>query len=75
MYCLNISHFFKVLPNDYCKVLFLVEPPATSQLQQALIMSMGKEVQLGKPTGKSACFELLLGAVGLGQFFIFPREN
>lgn len=55
--------------------LLLVEPPATSQLQQALIMCMGEEVQPGKPAGKSACFELLLGAVDLGQFFLFHRGN
>lgn len=53
----------------------LVEPPTSSRLQQALPMRVAEEVQPGKATGKSACLELLLGVVGLSQFFLFPRGN
>lgn len=57
--CLFVYHlknlcFFQVLLNNYCIALFLVEPPTSSWLQQALPMCVGEEVQPGKLMGESA---------------------
>lgn len=54
VYNLKYLCFFQVLLNNYCIALFLVEPPTSSWLQQALPMRVGEEVQPGKLMGESA---------------------